>query len=318
MPSRGSRFSKKPIHTTGNNGLLTTGSTFDHGWQEDLMGANLAFPDSNSPVQDDMSMVFCPTGLAPSVDHDFLSVGLRSGSPGLLSPPRTPPTAGLVALNQHLGLEPFTLHNNYSVPGSSWAGIPTSQGLIQPSLNHAGFSGNLDGGTAIIFDHSYGLPAAAAGGWVHHAPTPYSSPAAAAPAPAWGLPMEPASPVLSTLAAAAKPLRKFRCDMFDIKGFQSPEQSKRCQASFKQRKDLIRHKRTVHATGDDPYYRCRCATEGVRKDNYLRHVRDCNKPLRLPFYLCKCQYRCADKKEHADHVTDCQFGFGRHGRPSAI
>ncbi|KAI0182369.1 hypothetical protein EV127DRAFT_488164 [Xylaria flabelliformis] len=86
---------------------------------------------------------------------------------------------------------------------------------------------------------------------------------------------------------------------------------------FKLKKDLNRHLGTVHATGYEQVYCCRCKKQGVRKDNYLRHVRRCNKERYCFYYTCKCLFVCAEKEEHLDHVTNCQYGLGTPGRSSA-
>ncbi|TRX93428.1 hypothetical protein FHL15_005703 [Xylaria flabelliformis] len=86
---------------------------------------------------------------------------------------------------------------------------------------------------------------------------------------------------------------------------------------FKLKKDLNRHLGTVHATGYEEVYCCRCKKQGVRKDNYLRHVRRCNKERYCVYYTCKCFFVCAEKEEHLDHVTNCQYGLGTPGRSSA-
>ncbi|KAI0856491.1 hypothetical protein F4860DRAFT_529009 [Xylaria cubensis] len=83
---------------------------------------------------------------------------------------------------------------------------------------------------------------------------------------------------------------------------------------FKLKKDLNRHLGTVHATGYEEVYCCRCKKQGVRKDNYLRHVRRCNKESHDFYYTCKCLFVCGEKEEHLDHVTNCQYGLGTPGR----
>ncbi|KAI0530448.1 hypothetical protein GGR58DRAFT_524458 [Xylaria digitata] len=86
---------------------------------------------------------------------------------------------------------------------------------------------------------------------------------------------------------------------------------------FTHKKDLNRHINTVHATGNEPIYSCRCGKLNTRKDNYLRHLRSCDKQYPYPYYLCKCPSYCTSKEEHMRHVTNCHYGFGRTGRPSA-
>ncbi|KAI0441361.1 hypothetical protein F4803DRAFT_428385 [Xylaria telfairii] len=91
-----------------------------------------------------------------------------------------------------------------------------------------------------------------------------------------------------------------------------------CPSSFKHRKDLKRHVTSVHATGNEPVYRCRCGFQGVRKDNYLRHVSRCNEEPCYPAYSCKCEDACVDKEMHSEHVRPCRYGFGSVGRPRAF
>ncbi|KAF2963130.1 hypothetical protein GQX73_g10446 [Xylaria multiplex] len=86
---------------------------------------------------------------------------------------------------------------------------------------------------------------------------------------------------------------------------------------FKHKKDLNRHIGTVHPTGNEPFYCCRCAKLNTRKDNYLRHLRSCKKQHPYAYYLCKCLSHYTSKEEHMHHVTNCHYGFGRTGRPSA-
>ncbi|KAI0441359.1 hypothetical protein F4803DRAFT_523880 [Xylaria telfairii] len=88
-------------------------------------------------------------------------------------------------------------------------------------------------------------------------------------------------------------------------------------ACFTLKKDLRRHIRTVHATGGEQVYRCRCEKQGVRKDNYLRHVRLCTKDHSDSQYICKCLSACSEKQEHIHHVTNCQYSLGTPGRRSA-
>ncbi|KAI0971617.1 hypothetical protein F4678DRAFT_90373 [Xylaria arbuscula] len=71
--------------------------------------------------------------------------------------------------------------------------------------------------------------------------------------------------------------------------------------SFTMKKDLDRHKRTVHATSNGKAYHCRCGKRDVRKDNYLRHVGTCNKTS--PYnYHCICGFIHVNKEEHIGHV----------------
>ncbi|KAI8946976.1 hypothetical protein F4801DRAFT_30162 [Xylaria longipes] len=91
-----------------------------------------------------------------------------------------------------------------------------------------------------------------------------------------------------------------------------------CPTSFRHPKDLKRHKSTVHATGDECAYSCRCGKRGVRKDNYLRHVEKCYRELLHPEYKCKCEIPSADKDTHMQHVSNCQHGAGRTGRPPTV
>ncbi|KAI0856487.1 hypothetical protein F4860DRAFT_492845 [Xylaria cubensis] len=109
----------------------------------------------------------------------------------------------------------------------------------------------------------------------------------------------PASPSPSALSGAAD-ARRFGCN--------------ECPSSFAQNKDLNRHKISVHPTGNEPLYRCRCGKEGVRKDNYLRHVEPCSN-YHYPTYACKCGYACEDKDDHVGHVSQCRYGFRPVGRP---
>ncbi|TRX93430.1 hypothetical protein FHL15_005705 [Xylaria flabelliformis] len=110
----------------------------------------------------------------------------------------------------------------------------------------------------------------------------------------------PASPSPSTLSGAAD-ARRFECN--------------ECPSSFAQNKDLNRHKKSVHPTGNEPLYRCRCGREGVRKDNYLRHVDPCSNEYRYPAYSCKCGHLSEHKEPHVEHVSRCRYGFRPVGRP---
>ena len=78
------------------------------------------------------------------------------------------------------------------------------------------------------------------------------------------------------------------------------------QISFTLEKDLKRHMSTVHATGQESAYYCRCGKRGVRKDNHIRHVGTCKKTgPSLPQYACKCSMTYVDKKKYIDHVRHC-------------
>ncbi|KAI0542630.1 hypothetical protein GGR58DRAFT_451322 [Xylaria digitata] len=91
-----------------------------------------------------------------------------------------------------------------------------------------------------------------------------------------------------------------------------------CGYTTKDQKDLKRHTRTKHNTGNKWAYRCRCGHIDARKDNYLRHTKPCNREHVIPFYICKCGAVYSDDKEkHINHVKRCKYGFGHIGRPSA-
>ncbi|KAI1419542.1 hypothetical protein F5Y12DRAFT_233632 [Xylaria sp. FL1777] len=72
--------------------------------------------------------------------------------------------------------------------------------------------------------------------------------------------------------------------------------------SFTLKKDLNRHIRTVHATGKESAYHCRCGKIDRRKDNHLRHVGTCNKSYPSHYYTCTCHSTYIDKEEYIDHV----------------
>ena len=46
-----------------------------------------------------------------------------------------------------------------------------------------------------------------------------------------------------------------------------------CSKGFAKRNDLRRHRGTVHQSGGELVFRCRCKYKCTRKDNYLRHMR---------------------------------------------
>ncbi|KAI0445435.1 hypothetical protein F4803DRAFT_507748 [Xylaria telfairii] len=92
----------------------------------------------------------------------------------------------------------------------------------------------------------------------------------------------------------------------------------RCSTGFKEKKDLVRHNRTIHRTDGDLYYWCRCGKNDPRKDNHLNHLRrisPCQGHSYNTCYICKCFFTCTDKQEHIDHVRTCRNSFGRIGRP---
>ncbi|KAI0543498.1 hypothetical protein F4679DRAFT_109710 [Xylaria curta] len=90
-----------------------------------------------------------------------------------------------------------------------------------------------------------------------------------------------------------------------------------CSRCFKHKKDLNRHMKTVHATGNELFFRCRCGKTNLRKDNYICHVRPCSKVHLHSEYSCRCATACADKDNHLVHVSNCQYGSSRPGRPHA-
>lgn len=89
-----------------------------------------------------------------------------------------------------------------------------------------------------------------------------------------------------------------------------------CTSAFQHKKDLARHMKTVHSTGNEPYFRCRCDKTDIRKDNYLRHLEKCRRDYKHAEYMCSCGDLCGDKGQHRLHVVECTYGQGRPGRPS--
>ncbi|KAI1174526.1 hypothetical protein F4777DRAFT_378721 [Nemania sp. FL0916] len=88
-------------------------------------------------------------------------------------------------------------------------------------------------------------------------------------------------------------------------------------AFFKNPKDTRRHVRTVHPTGQEPMYSCRCGKQDYRKDNHKRHVLRCHKECSLGCYICVCQSPCNKKQLHVAHLDGCIFGQAPRGRPRA-
>ena len=93
-----------------------------------------------------------------------------------------------------------------------------------------------------------------------------------------------------------------------------------CEWSFQQRKDLIRHVKTVHFTDANHVWRCICGKQQRRKDNHRRHVRNCTRgPPPDDYvwaYVCACLHQCAHDQEHLRHLDECRVGgTGPRGRP---
>lgn len=136
------------------------------------------------------------------------------------------------------------------------------------------------------------------------APPPLAQPLVSSPGPLFS-PSSMSTPLPSPLPSQQKPPKPYRCG----KGH--------CTAAFQHMKDLRRHRKTVHSTGDEPYFRCRCDKRDTRKDNYLRHLEKCGRVHVHTHYMCSCGHLCADKEQHRVHVTGCRHGFGKVGRPNA-
>ncbi|OTA67218.1 hypothetical protein K449DRAFT_419880 [Hypoxylon sp. EC38] len=91
----------------------------------------------------------------------------------------------------------------------------------------------------------------------------------------------------------------------------SPHQHKcsQCDNRFHTERGRKRHEKTVHLTGAEPAYLCKCGYHNVRKDNYLRHLRACRLALYIEnaVYICKCTLWTYDHDRHYNHVKDCRF-----------
>ncbi|KAI0907599.1 hypothetical protein F4823DRAFT_548282 [Ustulina deusta] len=80
--------------------------------------------------------------------------------------------------------------------------------------------------------------------------------------------------------------------------------------SFRYNKDLTRHTSTVHPTGYEPVYRCRCGKSDFRKDNHLRHVGTCARSRSgIHYYACRCRSTYKEKDEYIDHVQSRHVKF---------
>ncbi|KAI0530446.1 hypothetical protein GGR58DRAFT_518470 [Xylaria digitata] len=78
-----------------------------------------------------------------------------------------------------------------------------------------------------------------------------------------------------------------------------------CPRVFGRKKDLKRHMVTVHATGQELVYRCRCGKSDIRKDNHRRHIRTCNKKNEGLGFFCKCLEKYEDEEMYLSHVALC-------------
>ncbi|KAI1390926.1 uncharacterized protein F4822DRAFT_167159 [Hypoxylon trugodes] len=115
-----------------------------------------------------------------------------------------------------------------------------------------------------------------------------SSRVLAVPAP----PYSPESPTQTP--SPPQPSHRYKCSSSD------------CGMSFKKSSDLKRHYSTVHRSGTDPQYICRCGHDGTRKDNYIRHVKTCKGPYSYnSMYFCKCDRSSVDESEHIAHIRHC-------------
>ncbi|KAI0479842.1 hypothetical protein F4859DRAFT_529972 [Xylaria cf. heliscus] len=185
---------------------------------------------------------------------------------------------------------------------SSYLNVATGDNLLAASLGYSSSTDGPDGmcHSNLVLGRSYCTPTTPVG-FAYSAPwDSWSSPATAE---SWSLlsspplsPSEPRWPGTTTV-------KQFQC--------------KHCGASFTYRKDLTRHKTSVHATGNEPVYRCRCGKRDVRKDNYRRHVEHCSREHIYQYYMCKCTDNEEDKEIHIQHVIPCRHGFGPSGRPRA-
>lgn len=99
-------------------------------------------------------------------------------------------------------------------------------------------------------------------------------------------------PMTSPNAPITEPSRLFPCTM--------------CTNSFKHKKDLKRHRHTVHKSDDEPVYHCLCGKVNTRKDNYLRHLGTCKSTYGDLYYTCKCLSTHRSKEEHVCHVNICR------------
>ncbi|KAI0451124.1 hypothetical protein F5B21DRAFT_488254 [Xylaria acuta] len=239
------------------------------------------WPESNYPSSS-TSEAGMPTGVDSGlVNQSFFEgqdVGMRS-TRGLTSPPISPTTAAMDRGGNCV----------YATHGFSRE--PSNLGALSPNYTYS-FPATLAGLTphsiAAMYGSRWGCPngppSLPSPSWL-----PFSPPASSPPR----LPLSPAIPS-----------RPHVCTL-------CPDTTN----CFTLKKDLNRHIRTVHATGVEQVYRCRCKKHGIRKDNYLRHVHRCNKEHDYSHYTCKCLSSCAEKQEHIHHVTTCQYGLGTPGRP---
>ncbi|KAI1290998.1 hypothetical protein F5Y03DRAFT_377731 [Xylaria venustula] len=119
------------------------------------------------------------------------------------------------------------------------------------------------------------------------------------PLPQWSLATGLSLPLPPSLVTAnrAKQARPFACTT--------------CRnVSFTLKKDLLRHKRTVHGNGKA--YHCRCGKGDFRKDNHLRHVGNCNKTSPHN-YDCICGFTHVTKEEYIAHVkSHLTTSVGKH------
>ncbi|KAI1273438.1 hypothetical protein F5Y07DRAFT_402331 [Xylaria sp. FL0933] len=229
------------------------------------------FPDTGRIPEDDDSCKVPDSlieGLA--VAHESV-MGLSSADNQGFPPGR----AGAVGLDQHL----YSMDWNITMDSHQWnASAFRSWDAFQPSMwniSHAGFTGGPDR-MSLSPDDRTNTPAI----------TPFLAPQLNM---ATGL-LSPLSPPVPT-ATYANQARPFACIL--------------CHdaVSFTLAKDLNRHIRTVHATGYEDAYRCRCGKSGLRKDNHLRHVGKCSKSYpELHYFSCRCGSSYIDKKEYIDHL----------------
>ncbi|KAI3324797.1 hypothetical protein HD806DRAFT_493647 [Xylariaceae sp. AK1471] len=197
---------------------------------------------------------------------------------------------------------------DYDVPGDQMARDPSPQALFPFDTNHDGFTRELNGGAPVGYELTYSIPATT-GEWMYNADNAFSSRTEVFPDLACLLtalpspPSPPSPPSATNTKITTVSLRQHHCNS--------------CSISFELRKDLKRHRNTVHATGNEPAYSCRCGKNDNRKDNHRRHVHSCKRGPCQPHYSCKCGVIHAEKQLYLDHVTACQYYFGSNGRPHA-
>ncbi|KAI0446843.1 hypothetical protein F4803DRAFT_420774 [Xylaria telfairii] len=253
----------------------------------------------------------------PIDDSDFSSASMQNDIYCQNDPESSNRYSDVVWLEE-IGFSRFTFEDAVVMNNSGlMAGQGTAPGLLFRPMNltpigkhrHENgyavhkFAGEYDSISPHVFNFNYTCSTHAVG-WVHdntYNPSPYSPAAISGARPRrpllrYSLPMQQPS--------AMEPSRQHACSM--------------CAEAFMHRKDLLRHKNTIHATGDEETYRCRCSKTGFRKDNYLRHVGSCNRKYQYPNYTCKCHAACERRDEHIVHVKQCQYGFGQTGRPRVL